>query len=134
MEISVATLEGNRYSVYVEDYYCIEDLKYQIEDATDGRYEYSQMRLIFAGQAMEDHRTISDYSISDGSTVHMILKTNRSDDPNVPTTWPAGEADKMAGLAGQEGLQEDTHGDLNKVKADEDGKAPFVVGEGAHHA
>lgn len=133
MEISVATLEGNRYPVYVEDYYCIEDLKYQIDDATEGRYDPSLMRLIFAGQALEDHQTISECRISGGSTVHMIMKTERSDDPNVPTTgWvpphystvrstettpyrPAGEADKMAGLAGTAGVQEDTHGDLNKV-------------------
>ena len=33
-----------------------------------------QQRLVFAGRQIEDGRTMSDYNIIEGSTVHMILK------------------------------------------------------------
>ena len=33
-----------------------------------------QQRLIFEGRQLEDGRTMSDYNITEGNTIHMVLK------------------------------------------------------------
>ena len=50
----------------------IHEFKQQIQDMHG--FPYDGQRLIFAGQALDNDRTIGDYSIKHGSTLHLVSR------------------------------------------------------------
>ena len=73
IQIHVRTLTGNIITVVVGDTTktTISDLKVIIRDRE--RILAHQQRLMFAGQRLEDGRTLSEYNIQKDSTLHLIL-------------------------------------------------------------
>lgn len=69
--ITIRTLTGRATTLVVQPTDCIGNIKERYE-VLEGIPKTMQ-RLIFAGRALEDHRTIEDYQISDGARVHMVL-------------------------------------------------------------
>ena len=59
-------------SVEVEEGDRIEDVKAKIQEKEGIPPE--QQRLIFAGKQMESHKTIGDYDLEDGASLHMVLR------------------------------------------------------------
>ena len=74
MEINLKTLTGKLYSLVVTESMQVDEFKGMVYDVTD-THPFDQ-RIIFAGKVLEDEsgRTLGEYNVEDGSTLHLVLK------------------------------------------------------------
>ena len=71
MQIKVKTLTGKIIDVDIEPTDSITRVKERVEEKEG--IPPPQQRLIFAGRAMADDKTASDYGIKAGSILHLVL-------------------------------------------------------------
>ena len=72
MQIFVKTLTGKTITLYVNPDEHLGYTKYRIQDKEG--IPSDQQRIIFKGQQLEDHKTLTFYKIFKESTLHLVLR------------------------------------------------------------
>ncbi|ORY70598.1 ubiquitin-related domain-containing protein, partial [Leucosporidium creatinivorum] len=83
LQLYVKTMTGKTITLAVASANTVNDLKIKIQEKEG--IPLDQQRLIFLGKAMEESRTLADYSLQKESTVHLILSL-RGGGCSEPTT------------------------------------------------
>jgi hypothetical protein len=70
--ITIKSLTGQTFVLDVEAEEKVASVKLKVEAKGGG--PAAQQRLIFTGKNLEDERTLADYGIGEGATLHLVLR------------------------------------------------------------
>lgn len=71
MSIFIRGLDGKTFTIYVDQHYLIDDVKNIIDNACG--LHSSDQRLVYNGKVLLNSYMVKDYSITPGSTIHLVM-------------------------------------------------------------
>ena len=72
MQLLIKTLAGKTITVDVNDNDTVDQLKQKLFDKEG--IPVDQQRLIFGGKQLESDKTLTDYGVAPGATMHLVLR------------------------------------------------------------
>lgn len=72
MQLFVKTLTGKTVTVDVEPGDSVETLKHKIQEKEGVPPE--EQRIIFGGKQLQGEKTIADFELEEGNTIHLVLR------------------------------------------------------------
>ena len=73
MQIFVKVLRGNEFSLEVEPWETINDVKTKIQHKEGLSLDQQQVHLVFEGKQLENGCTLSDYNVQKESTLDLVI-------------------------------------------------------------
>ncbi len=129
MLIFVETEDGNTLIILAEGSDAIQQVKQKIRDKAG--IHPDQQQLFFAGDELEDGRTLDDYGIENGNTLNLILNTGSvvipGDPANFVTTWKTDND----GPSNDNQIRVPAIGDFNYLWANVDNPGEIGSGSGS---
>eukprot|EP00808_Paulinella_micropora_P026919 g54258.t1 len=110
MEVKFLVLKGEAFTLHLERNTSIKAVKQRIE--VDHKHAEEDLRLIFRGKLLKDDKTLEDYAIKNGDTVHLIVKPKLSENHSAtqPVTHHAhSQADSQRNFSLTQGHQAEQH-------------------------
>lgn len=72
MQIIIKTLTGRKQQLNFESDSTILSVKQALQEKEG--IQVDQIRLIYAGKQLSDDKTLQEYSVNPGETIHMVLQ------------------------------------------------------------
>lgn len=72
MQIFIKTLTGRKQQYNFEENSTVLSVKETLQEKEG--IQVDQIRLIFSGKQLSDEKTLQDYKIEAGGTIHMVLQ------------------------------------------------------------
>lgn len=73
IQVFIRTLQPKMFAIETDVFMMVSDLKQKIQHKQG--IDTSTQILIYAGKQLDDQRTLADYGIKNGDTIHMILRS-----------------------------------------------------------
>ena len=72
MQIFIKTLTGRKQQYNFEDTSTVLSVKQALQEKEG--IQVDQIRLIFSGKQLSDEKTLQEYNVNAGGTIHMVLQ------------------------------------------------------------
>eukprot|EP01040_Poterioochromonas_malhamensis_P004917 gene4917-5275_t len=72
MQIFIKTLTGRKQALNFENDSTVASVKQALQEKEG--IQVDQIRLIYSGKQLSDEKTLEDYNVTAGGTIHMVLQ------------------------------------------------------------
>mmetsp|Transcript_99083 Transcript_99083/g.317845 ORF Transcript_99083/g.317845 Transcript_99083/m.317845 type:complete len:842 (-) Transcript_99083:58-2583(-) len=96
--ITIKLITGKAFEMQVDEKDKVEDVKLKIKHSED--LEPERQRLIFAGKQLENEKTLAEYGVAEGSTLHLVLRSANGAGGGESRYQPVSGACEVAGACG----------------------------------
>ena len=94
MKLKIKCLKSDDFDLSINSDASVDDLKEEIEKKSS--IPPTKQRLIYRGKVLKSDKKLKDYSISDGSTVHFIVRKHATNQPRNDEPTPQNSTNSVS--------------------------------------